>query len=93
MPQKMVAVHYANRSGRGKAAFFLPHETAHEMVDARLAEWGKGGKYINLKKAESEMWRTAKSLMMGPDVMEAAAQGDDAARACRDGWMPCLVAP
>jgi hypothetical protein len=73
MPEtvKMVAVHYANRSGRGKAAFFLPYEAARDLVDARMAVWSKGAKYLNLTKTEAEMPKPAPSLSPNIRIMEA----------------------
>ena len=72
---QMVACHYANRSGRGKAALFVPYETAREMVDARLAVWGKGAKYINLTKTEAGMYHPAPSLKPNIRTMDAFVEG------------------
>lgn len=92
MPQavQMVACHYANRSGRGRAAFFLAYEAAKEMVDARLAQWSKGAKYINLLKTEAELPRPQRSLAMGQSVMDGCVLGNENDLACRDAWIPNL---
>lgn len=92
MPQtvQMVAVHYANRSGRGKAATFVPYETAKDWVEAHLAVWSKGAKYINLTKTEAEIVRPQRSLTMGPSVMDGCVDGDACDIACRDAWIPRL---
>jgi len=82
----MIAVHYANRSGRGQAALFVTLDAAREMVDARLAVWSKGAKYINLTKTEAALAPTARSLKMGPDVMDGCVEGNLVDMACRDSW-------
>ena len=73
---KMVACHYANRSGRGMAACFLPIDTVRELVEAGEAVWSKRATYVNFKKTEAEMPRADKSLTMGPEVIEGAAEGN-----------------
>lgn len=89
---QMVAVHYANRSGRGKAALFVPLETAREWVDARLAVWSKGAKYINLTKSESQMTPSQRSCQMGESVMMGCVLGNESDMACRDSWGGLRVA-
>lgn len=78
MPEavQMVAVHYANRSGRGKAAFFLNYEAAKDLVDARMAKWSKGAKYLNLIKTEAELPKPARSLCPTPGIMDAFVEGN-----------------
>jgi hypothetical protein len=71
----MFAVHYANRSGRGKAAFFLTYEAARDLVDARMAVWSKGAKYLNLTKTEAEMPKPAPSLSPTVRTMDAYCEG------------------
>jgi hypothetical protein len=83
---KMVPVHYAGRNGRGKAASFVTYEIAREMVDARVATWGKGAKFLILTKTEAELPATAESLKMGPRIIEAHAEGDLRAAAIVAGW-------
>lgn len=83
---EMIAVHYANKSGRGQAAYFLPIFAARQMVDARLAVWSKGAKYLNLTKTEASIASTSRSLKMGPEVMEGCVDGNPLDLACRDGW-------
>jgi hypothetical protein len=85
---QMVAVHFCGKSGRGKAASFVTYEIAREMVDARVATWGKGAKFLNLAKTEAELPSTAESLKMGPRIMEAHAEGDLRAAAIVAGWLP-----
>jgi len=88
MPEiQMVPVHYANRSGRGKAAYFLPYETAREMVDARLAIWEpKKARYINLTKSEPQMHKPAPSLKPNIRTMDAYVEGKMHAVAIIDAW-------
>lgn len=83
---RMIAVHFANKSGRGQAALFVPIETAREMVDARLAVWNKKATYINLTKTEATLAPAARSIKMGPDVIFACAIGDVKDCALRDAW-------
>jgi len=83
---QMVAVHYANRSGRGKAALFVPVETAREWVDARLAVWSKGAKYINLTKTEASLAPAGRSCKMGVPVIMGCVEGNVMDMACRDAW-------
>jgi hypothetical protein len=71
----MVAMHYAGRSGRGKAAGFVPRETAREFVECGLATWGKMCKFIILKVAQASMQFRDLSCTMGAAVMEAIAMG------------------
>lgn len=83
---QMVACHYANRSGRGKAALFVPIETAREMVEAHLAVWSKGAKYINLTKTEAQITPSQRSCQMGESVMVGCVEGNASDLACRDAW-------
>lgn len=85
---QMVAVHYANRSGRGQAALFVPATAAREMVEAGLAVWNKKATYINLTKSEAQMTPTQRSIRMGPPVMLGCAMGEARDIALRDAWMP-----
>lgn len=89
---QMVAVHYANRSGRGQAALFVPAIAAREMVEAGLAVWNKKATYINLTKSESGLTPCARSIKMGPDTIFLNAVGDQAAMALVEGWRPLLKA-
>lgn len=73
---QMVAVHYANKSGRGQAALFVTAESAREMVEAGLAVWNKKATYINLTKTEASLHRAAQSITMGPKVTQGAAEGN-----------------
>jgi len=73
---RMIAVHFANRSGRGKAAQFVREEVAQDMVDARLAVWNKKQTYINLTKSEAGLTPTARSLKPGLSVMQGYVEGD-----------------
>lgn len=89
---KMIAVHYANKSGRCQAALFVPEESAREMVEAGLAVWSKKATYINLTKTEASLAPTARSIKMGPDVIFSCASGDVKDCALRDAWAPVLKA-
>lgn len=83
---QMVPVHHVGGNGRGKAELFVTYETAREMVDARLATWGKKAKYICLTVKKAEMSRPARSLTMGLSVMEGCAEGNESDMAMRDAW-------
>lgn len=85
---KMIAVHYANKSGRGQAALFVPYSTAVEMVEARLAVWSKGAKYLNLTKSEACIAPSQPSCRMGEGIVFANACGDSAAMALVASWQP-----
>lgn len=89
---QMIAVHAANKSGRGKPEFFLPYEAAKEMVDARLAKWNKRGTFINLMKTEKEMPRPALSLSPNVKVMEDFVEGKPHAVAIIDAYAPRFAA-
>ena len=86
MTSEMVACHYANRSGRGNAATFLPIYTVREMVEAGLAIWDKRCKYVNFTKTEAEVHRADLSLTMGPNVTEQAAMGSPYHMALVQAW-------
>jgi len=77
MPEtvKMVAVFPVNSNGRGKADAFVTYETAREMVDARLATWSKGCKYLKLAKKTNEMFKTAPSLKPNVRIMDDYCEG------------------
>jgi len=83
---RMVAVHYANRSGRGKAAQFVREEVAQDMVDARLAVWNKKQTYINLTKSEAGLTPTARSLKPGLSVMHGYVEGNQQDIAIVEAW-------
>lgn len=85
---QMVAVHFANRSGRGQAALFVTADAAREMVEAGLAIWNKKATYINLTKTESAIVPAQRSCKMGPDVIHGCCDGDENDIALRDAWMP-----
>lgn len=84
---KMIAVHHANKNGRGEAACFVAESAALEMIEAGLAQWGnKKQSYLNLKKTEASMTPTARSLKMGEDIIFLNALGDESAMALVAGW-------
>jgi hypothetical protein len=85
-PVKMIAVHYANKSGRGQAALFVTEDTAREMFEAGLAVWNKKATYLNLTKTEASLAPTARSIKMGPDVIFSCAMGDVRDCELRDAW-------
>jgi hypothetical protein len=89
---QMIAVHYANKSGRGQAATFVSIDCARDWVEAGLAVWSKGAKYINLTKTEAQMSRAAQSLTMGPRVTELAVMGSEFHRALVQAWCPLMKA-
>ena len=76
MPKiQMVACHYANRSGRGVPACFLPLEAVRDLVEAGEAVWDRKTKYVNFTKTEAEMPRAARSLKPGLSVMQGYVEG------------------
>jgi hypothetical protein len=83
---RMIACHYANKSGRGQAALFVTEDAARDMVEAGLAVWSKKATYINLTKTEASLAPTARSIKMGPDVIFSCAIGDEKDCALRDSW-------
>lgn len=89
---KMIACHYANRSGRGQAATFLPLEVVQDLVEAGQAIWNKRRTYVNFTKTESELHHAAPSLKMPLWVIEGNAMGDRRAMALVEGWRPLLKA-
>lgn len=89
---RMIAVHHANKSGRGQAACFVTLDSAREMVEAGLALWNKKATFINLRKTEASVTPTAASLKMGADIMHLNACGDVRAMALVAGWRPYLKA-
>lgn len=88
---KMVAVHYSNRNGRGRPAFFVTRETARELVEAHMAMWSKGCKYLNLNKTEAELYKPDLSLHMGPAVIEEFADGVPRFVEIVYGWAPVMI--
>ncbi len=74
-PIRMIACHYANRSGRGQAACFLPLQAIEDMVEAGLAVWNKRRTYVNFTRSEAELHRAAQSIRMGLRVMDGYVEG------------------
>lgn len=89
---KMIACHYANRSGRGQAATFLPFEVVQDLVEAGQAVWNKRRTYVNFTKTEAELHTAARSIRMDDKVIFLNAVGDRAAMALVEGWRPLLRA-
>lgn len=87
-PIKMIACHYANRSGRGVPATWLPADTVDEMYEAGLVVWNKRHTYVNFKKTEAEIHRVADSIRMGVRVMLGYVEGDPRCVALVEGWTP-----
>lgn len=85
---KMIACHYANRSGRGQAATFLPLEVVHDLVEAGQAIWNKRRTYVNFTKTEAELHHAAPSIRMDERVMFLYACGDRAAYQLVHAWQP-----
>ena len=81
MSASMVGVFYSNREpsrgSRAKAAFWVPYQTALEMVQSLFATWDRKAKYLILKTTHAEMHKTAQSLSMGPNVTFQAAAGSE----------------
>lgn len=89
---QMVAIHYANKSGRGKPASWVSIDAARELHEAGLAVWDKKCKYMNLTKTQAEMHRADTSLTMSHKVtIRAVIEFDEAARACVQGWAVGIV--
>jgi hypothetical protein len=89
---QMVPCHYANKSGRGKAACFLPIDTVREMVDAGQAIWNKRATFVNFTKTEAEIHRPAASLKMPEWVLDGFLAGEYRATQIVAGWQPILRA-
>lgn len=85
---KMIACHFAGKSGRGLAACFMTLDAARDMVEAGQAVWNKRGTYINFTKLEASIAPTAHSLKMDADIIEKNAMGDVGAMALVAGWSP-----
>ena len=81
-----VACRYVGKSSRSEPDCIVTYETALEMVEARVAEWSKGAKYLILRKIEAEIARADRSLTMGPDVIFANACGEADAMALVAAW-------
>ena len=88
---QMVAVHYANRNGRGRAAFFVAIDTARELIEARMAVWSKGCRYLNLLKTEAELYKPDLSLRIGPGVMEGFTDGVPKYVEIVNRWAPVMI--
>jgi len=83
---EMVRVRYSNQSARSDATSMMEIEAARQLVEAGLALWSKGAKYLILTKMEAEMHRAAQSLTMGPNVTEQAADGSVYHMALVEAW-------
>lgn len=82
-----VACYYANRSETSKfPAAKVTIETAREMVEAGQAVWNKGCKYLKLTRTEAEMTPTARSLKVGPSVMQGYVEGNKRDIAIVEAW-------
>lgn len=90
-PVKMIACHYANKSGRGKPACFLTLAAVQDMVDAGQAQWNKRGTYVNFTKTEAEVHHAAPSLRMPEWVMDGVVEGKEHCLAILAGWRPYMV--
>lgn len=85
---KMIACHYANRSGRGQAATFLPLEVVQDLVEAGQAVWNKRRTYVNFTKTEAQLHTAAQSIRMGVLVMQGNAEGDRRCMELVNAWKP-----
>jgi len=85
---KMIAVHHANKSGRGQAACFVSVDSAREMVEAGLAVWNKKATFINLTKTEAGITPAARSLKPGLSVMDGYVMGEPRDVAIIEAYRP-----
>lgn len=83
---QFVACRYVGKSSRSEPDCIVTYEAASEMVEAGLAEWSKGAKYLILKKLEASLAPASMSIRMGPNVIEGCAMGIARFIACRDAW-------
>lgn len=82
---RFIACRYAGKV-RTEPDCIVTYETALDMVEARVAEWSKGAKYLILRKTEAEMAPAAMSCKMGPEVIEGCADGEERFTVLRDAW-------
>ena len=83
-----VGVFYANQTVKKNALpeFRVTRDQAREWVNSFLAVWVDKARSIQMKRTMAEMPRTAKSLTMGPDVIEGNAEGDQYHMALTSAW-------
>ena len=83
---EMVRVRYSNQSARSDATSMMEVEAARQMVEAGLARWSKGMKYLILTKVSAGLHHADLSLTMGPNVTEQAAMGSPYHMALVQAW-------